>query len=157
MKIGRCKQQTTNHLVRRFEQYLYPLSLPLQHLPALLTRDLDANQNGLGTWSKARDRRYTIRNHRCPLVVRVVLNATTNGSGEGSQSAFDTTDKHLFSANERRILTLTMHIARYPFPLRSDYAVISIGAAVIRHAKLERRKQIPTPRTSGAISLRHCG
>ena len=30
-----------------------------------------------------------------PAVVRVVLNATANGSGEGSQSAFYTADKHL--------------------------------------------------------------
>ena len=35
------------------------------------------------------------RNHRCLLVVREVLNATANRSGEGSQSVFDTTDKYL--------------------------------------------------------------
>ena len=62
---------------------------------ASLARDSDANQNRFGAWSNTRDRRYTIGDHRCPLVVRVVLNATANGSGGGSQSAFDTMDKHL--------------------------------------------------------------
>src|SRR5258706_5329453 len=42
---------------------------------ASLARDSDANQNGFGAWSSARDRRYTIGDHRCPPVVRMVLNA----------------------------------------------------------------------------------
>ena len=45
-------------------------------LSASLVRDSDANQNGLGAWKKARDRRYTIEDHRYPLVVRVVLDVT---------------------------------------------------------------------------------
>ncbi len=53
---------------------------------ASLARDSDANQDG---FHGAR-RRYTIVDHRRPLVVLVVLNVTANRSGEGSQSAFDT-------------------------------------------------------------------
>ena len=60
-----------------------------------LARDTGANQNRFGAWSKARDRRYTIVDLRCPMVVRVVLSATANGSGKGSQRAFDTTVKRL--------------------------------------------------------------
>ena len=42
-----------------------------------------------------RDRRYTTADHRRPLVLRVVLDATANGSGEGGQSTFDAPNKHL--------------------------------------------------------------
>src|SRR5258706_4864240 len=42
---------------------------------ASLARDSGANQNGFGAWSDARDHRYTIGDHRCPPVVRMVLNA----------------------------------------------------------------------------------
>ena len=92
-----------------------------------------ANQNGLGGWSKARDRRYTIGPCWCPLVIRVVLDATANRSGEGSQSTFGTTTSTLSSVNERRVLTLTMHITRFPLPYRRNYAVISTGAVFLRH------------------------
>ena len=42
-----------------------------------------------------RDRRFTTADHRCPLVLRVMLNAAANRSGEGGRSAFDTPDEHL--------------------------------------------------------------
>ncbi len=45
------------------------------------------------------------------------------------------------TANERRMLTLTMHIARFPFPYRRDYTITSIGAVFLRR----------TPPASGAM------
>jgi len=96
---------------------------------ASLAMDSDANQNAFGAWSKARDRRYTIGDHRCPLVVRVVLNATANGSGEGSQSAFDTTNKHLIFRRRSGGYWLspgTQHDSLF-VPYQRDYAVTPLG------------------------------
>ena len=47
-----------------------------------------------GTWMRRRWGGYTFGGYRCPLAVRVALNARTIGSGERSQNAFDSTDKH---------------------------------------------------------------
>src|SRR5258706_15516325 len=101
-------------IIENFMSFTIATAVIFTAFATLLARDSDANQNWFGAWSNARDRRYTIGDRRCPLMVRVVLNATENGSGEGSQSAFNTTDKHLIFDE---LLTLIMHIARFPFPL----------------------------------------
>ena len=94
---------------------------------ASLARDSDAYQNGFSAWSKAGDRRYTIGDHRCPLVLRVVLNATANGGGEGSSIQRTST----LSFGERA--TLTMHMTRFPFRLLEGLCRISIGAVFLWH------------------------
>ena len=71
---------------------------------ASLAGDSDANQNGLGARSKARDHRYTIAGHKCSLVVQVVLAKEYRHNGQAPEAPHR-------SANEQRIFTLTMHIA----------------------------------------------
>lgn len=92
---------------------------------------------------RRRDGGYTVGDHRCPLVIRVVLNTRAIGCREIARArSTQRTSTVVFQflitlidmrwSNERMMLTLTMHVVRFPFPLSERLCpneVIVLGQA----------------------------
>ena len=139
---------------------------------------------------------YPVGDHKYPLVIRVALNPRAIGCGKTARTRstqrisivvfqFPVTLIVIRWSNERRMLTLTMHMVRFPFPLSEGLCpneVVFLGQTRFQQTRStvcftipplgytarctpairpsppssfsSRREDIPTARTSGALSPR---